>query len=187
MKTSDFYKILNEYNNLFKEYGFKRKKNAYVTDNDVSLKFLQDKWGWDEEYGASFMIRLFDDKQVDEYGNVLNYALDTLDIFPETLIKNKLLEHNDFKKIYAGYPPKLFERIDSAWYSYYDSKHLRQLLNAILRPILIVGSDWASNREVERSKPRPPRKKRTKAEIEKIRREAEDVLDQITKEAFGDS
>jgi hypothetical protein len=147
MKAEDFYSTLEKFEPLFKESGLKKKtRSVYVLPNNVRLQFILNKWGWIEDEGWGFIVRLSDLNKTDKYGNVLGWD-NELDLKPHILVKEKLLSQKEIKELSEGQPAKVINDFkDGWWYTFYDQKHLFDLLDKTLPIILGVALQWAKER-----------------------------------------
>lgn len=133
MTSKDFYKILNEHQEIFAQKSFtKLAPNKYKLDDKNILTFQLDRWGWDAEFGTGFFARL-KNPQADE-GPVSIFESE-LDIKPSQLISAGRISKSDLDGVYKGLP-KTQERTLLGLYAYYDEKHLSKLLDLVLEPLL---------------------------------------------------
>ena len=176
MKAEQFYKSLNRQKERFVTYGFKkRNRNTYCHKEGVILKFLLDKWSWDELYGSAYQVRMIDEKRLDKYGNPILPTKDTLDIRTDHLLEKKLISNNELNRLYKKYPKQLRDRVGTDLYPYYDEKNLDDNLGLFLEPILMIASEWSLSREETRKHLPKKAKKPSEKELE----ESKKILDEL--------
>lgn len=174
IKAPEFYEILVKYTPQIKAAGFVKKKgkNTFVSADDVTITFQTDKWGWLEEHGWGFLVRLQDMKGVDE--KKYEQPRSSSDILPLELVDLGLISKNQLEALYKPYKknvPKLYERINSPWYGFYDGEHLHEVLDTLLPAILEAAKDWADKQKAERKKPQEPPHRITEEEKRQIEKE----------------
>lgn len=146
INAGKFYAIFNDYSKLLKLAGFSKKsRNKYTTKDDIELSIVLDKWGWDDEYGWGFLIRLTDWRGVDKKNFEGPRA--GRDIKPHTLIQERLISEDELKNLYRKYlnsHPKLYEQVQHSWYAFYDEKHLHEVLARLMPLISARAADQLS-------------------------------------------
>lgn len=177
MKAEDFYQSLSQKKALFSKYGFKkRNRNTYYREEGVILKFLLDKWPWDELYGSGYQARLVDEMRLDKYGNTIIPGKDQHDIKIPELINKKLVSKKKISKTFEKYPKELKNNLDFDSFRYYDEKNLIENLDLFLEPILIFASEWTESRS-EIRKTLPDKSKRpSQKELEESKKMIDDLF-----------
>lgn len=143
MQAKDFYTTLNNFVPLLKNVGLvKQSKNTYILPQNVKLQFMLDKWGWLQDKGWRFDVRLHDlKKAVPPYGNIL--PEDSLDLTPHYLLDHNLLDKQSLEQHYSLLPRGVVEENDfSSWYKFYGVDDLHTLLKLVLPIILEQAKTW---------------------------------------------
>jgi hypothetical protein len=187
IKSPEFYEIFKEYEQPFLDAGFKpttRNSNRYISSNDVGIRIILDKWGWSDEDGWGFIVRVRDMQMVNAVGERPD---NILDIMPNVLVEKGLISEQDIESLYGRYKvvlPKMYEYATTSYlYSFYDPDQLRQILKFFTPALAKVAVQWAESRKEARKKPvqKPSR------HSEAAKKQFQANLDKIVKEIKKDS
>lgn len=152
MKADDFYKILQSFDSQFSAFGYKRRGRNSYEKGDYVLKIVLNDWGWDDENGWGFFVRVIDKRFIDSNGNV-DYWDGTCDINPNRIINEHIWSKSTFDKVYLHSKVKhLFK--DGGWITFYDKVDLEHILSNLIKPALEFINDWAAGRNssIQKSK-----------------------------------
>jgi hypothetical protein len=176
MQAPDVYEVFEQHNEALTNLGFKRKsRNTYATDDGLNLKLILNPWGWTEELGWGFLMRLTDvAAPQDGHPYQPSFDIRTSTLVSEGRVSQNMIE--DIYKDYAKQHPGILDGLELGWFTFYDATHLGRILDQFLPAVAQAAKDWGSKRIEERKKPRPPYRKRTQEEIKAIREKAEKDL-----------
>jgi hypothetical protein len=178
MKAENFYKVLKDHSVALEDAGFKKKtQNAYVNRAGISLQFILNKWGWDNESGWGFLVRLVDLNCTEKSEGVINYPV-SKDIVPSELLAEQKITASkleDLYKPFKGYP-KLQQQLEADWFAFYDSNHLAVILSELLPLIVSLATTWSHYR-VEQKHPMPVYKKMSNKEWKETKEELDGLFD----------
>lgn len=180
MNAEDFYKVLNKFEPTLEEFNLKRKaRNTYTFPKGVKLQIRLDKWGWNQQTGWGFFVKVIDPRCKDEHGVVMDYS-GYLEINADFLRSSQLVSVKKLEKHYKKLPLGVQEAFRyGGLINFYDERDLDSILGMILEPLLKYILDWEKDRmklpQPKLEKPKPL----TKAQRDKI--------DQDFKEMFPDA
>lgn len=180
MNANDFYRLLNKYADVFKRHAITHpSRNVYVFPKGVSFQILLDKWGWNQQTGWGFFVKVIDPRCKDEHGVVMDYS-GYLEINADFLRSSQLVSVKELEKHYKKLPLGVQEAFRyGGLINFYDERDLDSILGTILEPLLKYILDWEKDRmklpQPKLEKPKPL----TKAQRDKI--------DQDFKEMFPDA
>ena len=154
IKAPEFYTILNEFIYRLQDVGFRKKsKNKYVTREGIELTVVLDRWGWDDERGWGFLMRMNDMRGV----NVKRFERPRKmrDITPLALVRDKLLSEAELRNLYAEQVkehPLIYKQVETFWFEFYDAHHLRQILTKVMPLIAKSAEGWIASVVGEKTK-----------------------------------
>lgn len=138
MDRKTFFQQLHQFDSKFEEAGFipTKKRDEYLSGNNIRLHVILDKWGWNPQEGWGFNVRVADmNKTVGELGNV--HPNDQLDLKPAYFIESKKINESLVKDTYNSLPKKLIDEFyEGWWYKFSDEESLRKVLDNFLPFIL---------------------------------------------------
>ncbi|WP_143219118.1 hypothetical protein [Actinokineospora bangkokensis] len=137
MKRADVESVLREYISTFQDAGFTGSRGNYRTAAGLQVKFVLDRWGWDERLGWGFVLHVQDNNHVDELGNPLEGFL--TQIGAHTLTKR--LGKKTLGGLYED-NPVLRSQLRNSWFPFDTPARLRAVLDLVLVPALEHARAW---------------------------------------------
>ena len=154
IKAPEFYDTFHQHADVLEQAGFKRKSNnKYTSRNGNAIQIILNKWGWTEEYGWSFFIRLVDIAYVSRGPQQPHTDIDPMTLADKKLISPETVE--EFYKSYNHKHPGLYENIQIMPFAFYDQVQLKKVLDQFLPAVAQAAKDWEAWRFEQRDKPAP--------------------------------
>lgn len=173
IKTNDFDRILQNFSALFEEGHFKKKSpNTYMSPNGIELKFVLDHWGWTENDGLRFMVRLSNRNLLDSNGNI-PYIDGEIDVTSKRLQEANLLNGKQYDAYMKALPDSSLPGSHN-WYRAYSSSDLEKLLSMLLPIVISYAVNWADAQTAAGHKPEPI-KKLSAEQLEKIQHQLRSI------------
>ena len=175
LDSNEFYEIFKLHDEPLKKLGFARKgRHIYRAPHGIELKIILNHWGWTEEYGWDFFIRLSDIVvPVNGHPQQPSKDLQSFDLASAEQIQQEIDRIN---RPYLKEHPLMQDSLKAGRFTFYDAEHLRELLKTLLPWIGQAALEWDEKRVETRKTPRPPFRKRTPEEIKTIQEYAEKKL-----------
>ena len=146
MKASEFYLTFAEHDYHLKNVGFKKKaNNKYINGSKVEINIALDRWGWDDERGWGFLVRMLDMNGVDT--EKFERPRRMSDIRFSSLVKEGLMGDEEQAELYEPLVhshPKVYEQTNM-WFAFYDKDDLKKVLEKIMPLVAVSASKWAQN------------------------------------------
>lgn len=172
----ELYDTFSKHDAPLSEAGFNRSgRNNYKTKSKIALKLVPGKWGWTEEYGWSFFVRLMDIGYPSDGRPHQPYT----DIYQSTLIQKQLIEEVEVQAVYSNMlkvHPGVQENLQTNAFAFYDTAELEAVLDLFLPPIAKFAKDWEAWRLEQRKQPAP--QPRSPQELQRLRTEAVQKIEQ---------
>jgi hypothetical protein len=183
MKSNEFYEIVEQFQDVFTNHGYRRKgKNKYTFLENYRLEFVLNKWDWIDGYGWKFFIKIIDKRYEDERG-IFDYN-GYLEIRPSRIQDDGVVSDRSLKEHYDRTP----ENVKKAFYndegiSFYNKSDLEDLLKELLPKILTYALEWAKNKDADSTAVPRERTKPNLSDVHNVHKKAQEI-DQILADKY---